>query len=165
MCGLARIRGLVVPALENTVTWHKRDLTQSSAERFILPEVCILVDYMLYLLSGVVAGLRVDEQRMTKNVELTEGRCMSEAVMIALTKKNMNRQEAYELLRKLTIKSEQERRHLREVLFEDNAVNKQLSKKEIDEALNPKNYLGTATKQVDLVVEKTKKERETRGAN
>jgi adenylosuccinate lyase len=166
VCGLARIvRGLVVAALENVVTWHERDLTQSSAERFILPEVCILVDYMLSLITGVVSGLRVDEQRMAKNVELTEGRCMSEAVMIALAKKGVNRQEAYELLRRLTIKSEQEKRHFKEVLLENETVTQKLNKKEIDEALNPRNYLGTAVKQVELAVEKTKKEREARGAN
>jgi adenylosuccinate lyase len=164
ICGLSRIvRSLVVPAIENVVTWHERDLTQSSAERFIIPEACILVDYMLFLMSNVIANLRVDEERMLKNIEITQGRAMSEAVMIALTKKGMSRQEAHELLRKLTLKSEMEKRPLKEVLLEDKIVSQILGEKEIDEALDPRNYLGTALEQVELMVNKTRDERKARG--
>jgi adenylosuccinate lyase len=141
----------------------ERDLTQSSAERFIIPETCILVDYMLFLMTNIVANLRVDEKRMLKNIELTQGRAMSEAVMMALTKKGLNRQEAHELLRKLTIKSEAEKRHFKEILLEDKIVRSKLSEKEIAETLKPKNYLGTAKKQVDLLVKKTLEERRARG--
>jgi adenylosuccinate lyase len=148
--GLARIvRSLCVPALENVVTWHERDLTQSSAERFILPESCILTDYLLFLMGNIVANLRVDEQRMLRNLDLTQGRAMSEAVMMALVAKGVNRQEAHELLRKLTIKSEVENRHFREILLEDTLVSGKLSEKEVDEALDPKNYLGTTVKQAE----------------
>jgi len=160
VCGLARIvRGLVVPALEDVTTWHERDLTQSSAERFIIPEACILIDYMLFLMNNIVTNLRIDEQRMLQNIDLTEGRCMSEAVMIALAKKGMDRQEVHELLRKLTLKSEVEKRHFKEVLLGEKIVTEKLSKKEIDEALNPKNYLGTTLQQVESMVRKTEKER------
>jgi adenylosuccinate lyase len=154
ICGLARIaRSLCIPALENAVTWHERDLTQSSAERFILPESCILVDYLLQLMDNIVANLRVDEQRMLRNLDLTQGRAMSEAVMMALTRKGVNRQEAHELLRQLTIKSEVEKRHFREILLEDKFVSGKLSEKEIDEALKPENYLGTAVKQAEAFAE------------
>ncbi|MEM2912231.1 MAG: adenylosuccinate lyase [Candidatus Bathyarchaeia archaeon] len=164
VCGLARVvRSLVIPALENVTTWHERDLTQSSAERFIIPEACILTDYMLFLMSNIVANLHVDEERMLKNIEITQGRAMSEAVMIALTKKGMSRQEAHELLRKLAIKSELEKRPFKEILLEDKVVSGKLSAKEIDEVLNPRNYLGTALEQIELMVEKTKKERKNRG--
>jgi len=151
VCGLARIvRSLVIPSLENVVTWHERDLTQSSAERFIFPEACILTDYLLELMTSIVANLRVDEQRMLKNISLTQGRAMSEAVMIALTKKGVSRQEAHELLRKLTIRSEVEKRPFKQVLMEDEFIHGKLTEKEIDEALNPKNYLGTAIKQAEI---------------
>jgi adenylosuccinate lyase len=153
------MRGLAVPALENMITWHERDLTQSSAERFILPEACVLIDYMLFLMSSIIENLHVDEQRMLKNVELTQGRAMSEAVMMALTKKGVSRQEAHELLRKLAIKSEDEKRPFKEVLLDDKVVTQNLSEKEIDHALNPKNYLGTAVRQVELAVEKKAEER------
>jgi adenylosuccinate lyase len=166
VCGLARIvRSLAIPALEDVVTWHERDLTQSSAERFILPETCILTDYMLFLMNNIVANLRIDEKRMLKNIELTQGRVMSEAVMTALISKGMNRQEAHELLRKLTIKSEVERQLFKETLLEDKVVSQILGQKEIEEALKPKNYLGTAKEQIAHVIKKTMKERKARGLN
>jgi len=164
VCGLARIvRSLVVPALEDVTTWHERDLTQSSTERFLLPETCILTDYLLFLMNNIVHGLRVDEKRMLQNIGLTQGRLLSEAVMILLTKKGVNRQVAHELLRKLAIKSEVENRSFEDVLLEDKRVSKKLTKQEIGDTLNPGNYLGTAVKQVGLMVEKTKAERKTRG--
>ena len=150
VCGLARIvRSLSPPALEDMVTWHERDLTQSSAERFILPESCILLDYMLNLMCNIVDNLRVDSQRMLQNLSLTQGRAMSEAVMMALTKKGVNRQEAHELLRKLTIESALEKRDFKQVLLQDKFISSKLSEKEIDQALNPRNYLGTAIKQAE----------------
>jgi len=159
ICGLAKImRSLTIPALENVVTWHERDLTQSSAERFIIPEACILIDYMLHLMTFIIENIEVDEERMLKNLEITQGRIMSEAVMIALTRKGMNRQEAHELLRRLAIKSQQENRHFREVLLENEIVRKLLSEDEIEEALNPRNYMGTAIQQIEQTIQKTKQE-------
>ncbi|MCL4429250.1 MAG: adenylosuccinate lyase [Chloroflexi bacterium] len=150
VCGLARIvRSLSTPALEDMVTWHERDLTQSSAERFILPESNILLDYILNLTCNIVANLRVDSERMLQNLSLTQGRAMSESVMMALTKKGVNRQEAHEMLRKLTIQSTLEKKDFKQVLLEDKVVSSKLTEKEITQALNPKNYLGTAVKQAE----------------
>jgi len=150
VCGLARIvRSLSTPALEDMVTWHERDLTQSSAERFLLPESSILLDYMLSLMCNIVANLRVDSERMLQNLSLTDGRAMSESIMMALTKKGVNRQEAHELLRKLTIKSEAEKKPFKLLLQEDKLISSKLTKDEIGFALNPKNYLGTAIKQAE----------------
>ena len=150
VCGLARIvRSLSAPALEDMVTWEERDLTQSSAERFIFPESNILLDYMLSLMCNIIANLRVDKERMLQNLGLTQGRAMSEAVMMALTKKGVDRQEAHELLRKLTIRSALEKKDFKQVLLGDKFVSGKLSEKEIDQALNPENYLGTAVKQAE----------------
>jgi adenylosuccinate lyase len=162
--GLAKImRSLVIPALENIPTWHERDLTQSSAERFIIPEACILADYMLNLMTNIIANLQINERRMRKNIELTQGRIMSEAVMIALTRKGMNRQKAHEHLRRLAIKSEMKKQSFKKVLLEDKTIRKMLNEKEINKVLNPRNYLGTAAKQVELVIKKTRRERKARG--
>jgi adenylosuccinate lyase len=164
VCGLARIvRSLTVPELENVVTWHERDLTQSSAERFVIPEACILIDHMLFKMIGIISGLVVDEKRMKKNIGLTQGRCMSEAVMIALTNKGMSRQEAHEHLRVLTIKSETQKQPFKRVLLEDRKVRNCLTTAEVDKALNPTNYLGTAVEQVKQMIKKTMKERKARG--
>lgn len=164
VCGLARIvRSLTIPALENVITWHERDLTQSSAERFIIPEACILTDYMLSLMNTVVTSMHVDEKRLLGNLMLTQGRGMSEAVMIALARQGMDRQEAHELLRKLALKSEAENQGFREILLEDKNVKEKLTEKEIEAALNPRNYLGTAVQQVEVMVKKTRKEHEVKG--
>jgi adenylosuccinate lyase len=114
-------------------------------------------------MNNIVSTLRIDEKRMLRNVEVTQGRIMSEAVMVALTKKGMNRQEAHELLRKLTIKSELEKTSFRQVLLGNKAVTGRLTKRDIDQALDACSYLGTAAKQVDLMVEKTEAERKASG--
>jgi len=164
ICGLAKVvRGLVIPALENIPTWHERDLTQSSSERFIIPEACILVDYMLHLMIGILSNLEVDEERMRRNIELTQGRIMSEALMLALTRKGMSRQEAHELVRRLAIKSADEKRPFKDVIMEDDRVTSLLSVEEIEEALDPERYLGTAVEQVELAIKKTLEERRSRG--
>jgi len=164
VCGLARIvRSLVIPALENFPTWHERDITQSSTERFIIPESCILTDYMLSLMINITANLQINEKRMRKNIELTQGQIMSEAVMIALARKGMSRQEAHEHLRRLIIKSQVENQPFKRALLDDKAVRKMLTEGEITKALNPRNYLGTAVNQVELVIKRTRRERKTRG--
>ncbi len=163
VCGLAKVmRGLVVPSLENVVTWHERDLTQSSAERFIIPESCILLDYMLFLMIDVLANLRIDERRMQQNLKITQGRMMSEAVMARLVEKGMNRQEAHELLRKLTIKSELKNLHFEKALAGSKEVRRFLTEEDIGNALDPQKYLGTAVEQVEHMIKKTRRERRTR---
>jgi adenylosuccinate lyase len=163
VCGLARIvRSLIGPSLENMVTWHERDLTQSSAERFTIPESCILIDYMLCLMTNIVTNLRIDEEAMQRNLELTQGRCMAEAVMTKLVRKGMNRQEAHELLRKLAILSEAEKQPFKSVLLKNKLTMGKLSVEEINEALNPSNYLGTAETQVALMTKKTTEELKAR---
>lgn len=155
VCGLARIiRSLSTPALEDMVTWHERDLTQSSAERFILPESNILLDYILNLMCNIVDNLRVDSKRMLQNLSLTQGRAMSESVMMSLAKKGVNRQDAHEMLRKLTIQSALDKKDFKQVLLEDKFISGKLTEKEIYQALNPKNYLGTAVKQAERFAKK-----------
>ena len=157
ICGLARIvRSLVVPALENITTWHERDLTQSSAERFIIPEALILTDYMASLMTKTLRGLKVDEEKMRENLELTAGAIMSEAVMLKLVEKGVPRNEAYMLLRSLVIKSMEEGRPLREILQEDEKISSLMSYEEIEETLKPENYLGTAREQVDKIVNRAR---------
>ncbi|MCW3982292.1 MAG: adenylosuccinate lyase [Candidatus Bathyarchaeota archaeon] len=163
ICGIARVlRGLVAPSLENVVSWHERDLTQSSSERFIIPEACILVDYTLFLMINVLSNLRIDGERMQQNLEVTKGRTMSEAVMTALVAKGMNRQQAHELLLSLTIKSELEKRHFEEVLNENGETREFLTREEVRSALDPREYLGTAVEQTEAMIESTKRERERR---
>jgi adenylosuccinate lyase len=91
---------------------------------------------------------------MLENTQLTQGRALSEAVMMALVRKGTNRQEVHELLRKLAIESETSEKPFREILLADKFVCTRLTGAEIDEALNPKNYLGTAVKQAEEIARK-----------
>jgi adenylosuccinate lyase len=164
ICGLAKVmRSLVTPALENIPTWHERDLTQSSCERIIIPTAFILLDYMVMLMNQVLENLQVNEQRMIANMDATQGRFMSESVMLAATRKGMNRQDAHEALRKAAMKSMMEKRPFKEVLMEEASVRRYLTHEEIEKALNPKNYLGTTAEQIENAVKKTVQERVRRG--
>jgi adenylosuccinate lyase len=129
----------------------------------VIPEECILIDYMLMLMIRVLKGLEVNEKRMQKNMEITQGRMMSEAVMLTLAKKGLGRQKAHELIRQLAINSHKEHRAFKEVLAEDKTAQKLLSPKEIEEVMDPRNYLGTALEQIKRVIEKTRHERKARG--
>jgi len=164
ICGLSKVmRGLVIPALEDVPTWHERDLTQSSCERFIIPEGFVILDEMLSSTIKVLSDLFVDEKMMRRNIDITQGRALSEAVMIKLAMKGMARQDAYKLAHDLALKSEEKKKPFRETLLADSAVRERLSAREIDSALNPKNYLGTAVKQVEEAVKKARLERKRRG--
>ncbi len=157
ICGLARvIRGFVEPQFQSSILWEERDLTNSSAERIILVEATVLLDHILTKAIKVVEGLGINEKAVKENLEKQRGLNMSEAVMIALTKKGMSRQEAHELLRKLSMKAYEENKHLKDVLLEDEIIREYFSEKEIEELIKPENYLGTALERVDKVVESVK---------
>jgi adenylosuccinate lyase len=99
VCGLARLlRGYVVTALDNVATWHERDISHSSAERLILPDACIALDYMLDLLTTIYDGLDVKPEAMQRNLELTHGLIYSGQVLLALVEAGMARGEAYDLV-------------------------------------------------------------------
>ena len=94
--GMARLmRGYLTPAIENMALWHERDIAHSSVERIIIPDACILMDYMLKKFTGVVAGMHVYPQRMLKNLRATGGLFNSEAVMLAAVKNGMDKDDAY----------------------------------------------------------------------
>jgi adenylosuccinate lyase len=106
LSGLARvIRGNAVVALENVALWHERDISHSSAERIILPDSCMLVDYMLVKLRELVEGLQVYPERMAQNLALTKGLYFSQSVLLALTAKGAERQRAYEAVQRAAMRT------------------------------------------------------------
>src|SRR6059036_1655054 len=106
LSGLARvIRGNAVAALENVALWHERDISHSSAERIILPDSCILLDYMLTTLSKLVEGLIVYPDNMRRNLGLSLGMWNSQTVLLALIKKGLTREAAYELVQRNAMKT------------------------------------------------------------
>ncbi len=152
ICGLARsIRGSAVTVLENVVLEHERDLTNSSYERITVPETCILLDEALKRIKRVMKELRVYPEQMKANLERFKGVVMSESIMLAMTSRGANRQHAHERVRRLAMESLKGTKTFDSLLKSDTEVRKYLSSKEIESALNPSNYLGTAREQIKLV--------------
>ncbi|MBC7114723.1 MAG: adenylosuccinate lyase [Archaeoglobi archaeon] len=159
ICGLARIvRSMVDVALQNNVLWEERDLTNSSAERVMFVDAFVLLDHILTQAIRVFSGIRVYPENMRRNLELMKGVNMAEAIMIALAKKGVGRQRAHEILRRCSMKVYETGRHFKEILMEDEEVRRHLSEKEISELMNPENYLGTAVQQIEMVIEKIRRE-------
>jgi adenylosuccinate lyase len=97
--GLARLlRGYAVTAAENNALWHERDISHSSAERVILPDACIVLDFMVHEMGDILAGLVVYPDRMRQNLDATRGLIYSQPVLLALVDTGMDRQSAYELI-------------------------------------------------------------------
>jgi adenylosuccinate lyase len=155
VCGLARIvRSMVEPELLNNTLWDERDLTNSSAERVIFPETCILTDHILRTMIKVIENLRFYPENIKRNLELLRGLNMGEAVMIELAKRGVGRQEAHELVRECAMKAHEENLHLRDALLTHPTIRKYLTDAEITQIMNPYQYLGTAVVQVEKLVEK-----------
>src|SRR6266705_544633 len=157
VCSLARIvRSLVTPALENIPLWHERDLTNSAAERIILPHACVLIDEMLARTTEIFRTLRVYPDRMKANLEATNGQVMAESVLIALVGKGLGRQEAHRLVRDAALKARTKGIHLRDAISAEPKVAQLLAKKEIDAALDPVAYIGQSVAIVDAVVKRVR---------
>ncbi|PAF43604.1 adenylosuccinate lyase [Helicobacter sp. 11S02596-1] len=103
--GLCRvIRGFVIPAMENVALWHERDISHSSVERFILPDVFITSDFMLDRLKGLVENLVIYPENMMKNLSLTGGLVFSQRVLLELPKKGLSREESYKIVQRNAMK-------------------------------------------------------------
>ena len=153
--GLARVvRGFMTPAFENSIQWHERDLCNSSCERFILPHSLILTDWIVYQTNIVFKNLKVFPDRMLKNMEISKGLPMAESLMTTLIGKGMGRGDAHELMRKTALRAVEENKTLKEVFLEENEKSNLLTPKEVDDALNPNNYLGASEKIVERVIKK-----------
>ena len=130
--GLARLfRGYVTVALENVALWHERDLTDSAPERIVLPDACILLDYVLDLFTFIMRGLDVFPERMRENVESTYGVIFSQRVLLALVEKGLRRQDAYKLAQRSAMRAWKERSPYLDALYEDAEVLEHISREEL----------------------------------
>jgi len=143
LSGLARIvRSNTIAAYENIALWHERDISHSSVERVIIPDSCILVDYMLNRLTGILANLLVYPDRMKKNIERSYGLYNSQRVLLALTEKGLTRENAYRLVQRNAMASWKKGAEFKKQLLADREIRKVLTKKEIDSIFKLENYLG-----------------------
>lgn len=133
LSGLARvIRGNAMAALENVALWHERDISHSSVERIILPDSCILLDYMLVTLKKLVSKLLVYPENMQRNLEITKGLYFSQTILLELTRKGMERKKAYEAVQRAAMKTWQGARSLPDNLAEEPEIAAHLDRAEID---------------------------------
>src|SRR5579875_137251 len=140
--GLARVmRGYAVPALEDVVLWHERDISNSSAERIILPDASILADYMLATFTRIVEGMRVNEERMTDNLAASHGLIFSEKVLTALVDSGLSRPEAYGIVQGSALRSWETGEPFRQVLERDPEVTARLDPDQLDRIFDLQGFL------------------------
>ena len=132
LCGLARVlRGHALAAMENVPLWHERDISHSSAERIILPDATILLDYMLDKLAALTAGLKVDAARMRANLDLTHGLIHSQQVLLLLVDKGVAREQAYRWVQRNAMESWRTGRPLLDLVAADADVAQAASRREL----------------------------------
>jgi len=157
ICGLARvIRSNLLPAWENAIQWHERDLCNSSAERFIIPHALILTDWILFKMRKVFSSLKVNPEKMAENIEISKGLIFTEAIMIKLVEKGMSRQEAHEIMRQCAMEALEKGMHLKNVLKEKREIVEKID--DIDTLFNPRNYIGKAEEIVEITLKEIAKE-------
>jgi len=142
ICGLARlVRGYALTSMENIALWHERDISHSSTERIILPDSCLVVDYILPLFTSIMQGLQVYPQRMKRNIALTKGLIFSQRVMLTLINKGLSRQKAYELVQRNAMKAWKRNRSFLNLLKADPEVTAVLSPSELEQNFDEQYYL------------------------
>jgi adenylosuccinate lyase len=143
MAGLARLlRGYAGAALENQPLWHERDISHSSAERVLLPDATILLDYMLVKMTGLVSGLLVKPERMRENIDRGFGLHASSRVLVALVEDaGLSREDAYAIVQTAALRAADERRPLRELLATEPTVAARLSLSRLDACFDDATFL------------------------
>lgn len=142
ICGLARVvRANAQAAFEDIALWHERDISHSSVERVILPDSSILVDYLLARTAWLVKGLRVNEERMRHNLELTKGLIFSGQLLLDLTAAGMLREQAYSVVQKHAMRSWEDGGDFRAAIEADPEIRKLLAPEEVAAAFSVDRYL------------------------
>jgi adenylosuccinate lyase len=142
ICGLARVvRANAMVGLENVALWHERDISHSSAERIIIPDSTILIDYMLQKMCYIIDNLVVYPDRMKQNIERSQGLVFSQRLLLALTDKGLSREKAYQIVQAAAMKARTTGKHLKELVLFDKEARKHLSGREIEEVFSIKYYL------------------------
>ena len=137
LCGMARLlRGYAVTALENVALWHERDISHSSAERVILPDATIALDYMLAKLERLTASLQVFPKRMEENLRMTHGLIHSQQVLLLLTEKGVSREDAYLWVQRNAMQCWETGRSLQELMQQDADIGKKIKPAELASAFD-----------------------------
>ncbi len=148
ICGLARVvRANALVGLENVALWHERDISHSSAERVVVPDSFLALDYMLDRFAWLVEGLEVGPERMLRNLETGHGLFFSQRLLLALVESGLERDAAYRLVQAHAIQAQEEQRDFRELVRADEAI---AGRVDLDAIFD----LGWYTRHVDTVFER-----------
>ncbi|MGG4382891.1 adenylosuccinate lyase [Priestia megaterium] len=149
--GLARlIRGYMVTAYDNVPLWHERDISHSSAERVILPDATIALNYMLNRFANIVKNLTVFPDNMKRNMDRTLGLIYSQRVLLTLINKGMVREEAYDLVQPKAMEAWETQVPFRSLIEGEERITRHLSPEEIEDCFDHKHHL----KNVDMIFER-----------
>ncbi|MBT2600567.1 MULTISPECIES: adenylosuccinate lyase [unclassified Oceanobacillus] len=137
MTGMARvIRGYMVTAYENVALWHERDISHSSAERVILPDATIALNYMLNRFGNIVKNLTVFPENMKRNIDRTHGVIFSQRVLLSLIDKGMAREEAYDIVQPKAMDAWETETHFKQLVESDERITGKLTQEEIDDCFD-----------------------------
>jgi adenylosuccinate lyase len=151
ICGLARVvRAAAAVGLENVALWHERDISHSSAERVVVPDAFLALDYMLDRFTRLVDGLLVDADRMRRNLDTSHGLVFSQRVLLALVGAGLSRDEAYRLVQRSALRASDEELDFRTLLEADPEIAARLEASALAEAFN----LSDALRHVDVLFER-----------
>lgn len=140
--GLARIiRGYLIPAYENVSLWHERDISHSSTERIMFPDITTLLNYQLNRFANIIEKLTVLPENMRRNMDKTFGLIYSQRVMLSLIDKGLTREYAYDTVQPLTQRAWDEQLQFKDLIEEDQLIKNTLSQTEIDQLFNPEYHL------------------------
>ncbi len=153
VAGLARVlRGNALASMENISLWHERDITHSSVERIVIPDGCIVLDYMIATFTDIIGNLIVYPENMKRNLEITHGLIFSESVLLALTKRGMKREDAYAAVQKhaMDIWSRKAGKDFKDVITSDKSLASYFKNGELDELFDVRKSI----RNVDYIFER-----------
>lgn len=142
ICGLARlVRANALVGLENVALWHERDISHSSAERVVLPDSTLALDYMLNKFIQVVEGLKVFPENMLANLVKTKGLIFSQRILLELMEKGLSRSKAYDLVQRAAMRTWERGSDFRQNLLDDAETSRYLEAKDLDRIFDLNYYL------------------------
>jgi adenylosuccinate lyase len=151
ICGLARVvRGAAVVGLENVALWHERDISHSSAERVVIPDAFLALDYMLDRFTWLMEGLVVRPERMRRNLEASHGLFFSQRLLLALVERGRERARAYDLVQRLAMRAWEEEQDFEELARSETELSATLDAAALDAVFD----LGAYTRHVDVVFDR-----------
>lgn len=151
ICGLARVvRSAAIVGLENVALWHERDISHSSAERVVIPDAFLALDYMLDRFTWLIEGLVVRPERMRRNLDASGGLFFSQRLLLALVESGLERARAYELVQRAAMRAWEEEQDFAELVRTDQEISAALDRTALEEVFD----LGAYTRHLDVVFDR-----------